>query len=715
MTAVCDEADEIVDLFSRKRPLALRVVDPATVLDEISDALDSVGAAERGIVRLRKAEATLGEQLHAFLRLEVALGHALDMIAGAEEAGVHIGFEMQLSTTEFAELLGRVRGQLGELRIILDDLDEPPPLIAGGLRADMVGSASGTQVRLRWAPPAGARRPAAVRLYSRRNVADIRRAAQAAYGCAGKALAEAERLALDATAALTEDPMLVVELPPGRSGATVELADEPLAAPVYEVATVNAFGVETPGPRAAATHVPMALAGTPWVAAASLAPPAGVDDFYRLFDAVEVRWEPSPNDAQTSAARARYAAEHGSAVVDHYRITRVEGERPTRVVRLSPGTRRWVDRPPVESLAQGVRYVVETVGANGTSVRPPEDCALTRPVAVDLQPAIERARSGLSAVRHPTGVERAARARLEDAVELRSRKQAFSGQAPDVQRQQIELWWSSQPSARREAWLAGWPRLVTEGQRQEWLDATPASLSARDLTIARIEVWMAEQPPEVQYEVERWWRLLDAQARQAATRRWRGTLNVAHREWLDVRLASVDPETEHRLLRGARILAWWDARDRRERESLERWWLGKPVDEQHHAVGVWLRTLEQEARVAVRWPDASQLTAAERQRRLEATPAPVPERLWPDLLAWLEWHALAEAGGEAFDDAIAAEVGGFGRLLIALRYATRPLDAAIQFRLPIVAPLLLVMLSVGVVLLLRLRRRRQQIVVPSGE
>jgi hypothetical protein len=349
------------------------------------------------------------------------------------------------------------------------------------------------------------------------------------------------------------------------------------------------------------------------------------------------------------------------------------------------------------------------------SARPPAACALTPPVEVDVRLALERARSGLGDVRPPSGIERAARRRLEDPGELLLRRRAFDNLAPDVQQAQIGLWWRSQPESRRETWLASWPKLVSDAQRDAWLDATPDVLSERDLTIARLEVWLAQQPPEIQYEVERWWELVDSEARKAAIEHWRATLNAAYREWLDARLPSSDPETKHRLMRGARILAWWDARDRREQRALERWWMSEQLDERRHAVAAWLRTLPLPAQVGARWPDASQLTPAERRRRLEAVPELMPERLWPDFFAWQEWHALTEAGGEALDEVLDAEVGGFTRFLTAFRFAVRPLDVAIGFRLPVVAPLVLAMFVVGVVLVVRLRRRRDQLVIPSGE
>ncbi|MEE8409922.1 MAG: hypothetical protein V3T05_09970, partial [Myxococcota bacterium] len=709
MRAVCDSAANVIDLFSRKRPLTVRIVDPATVLDDIAEALDQVGAAERRIVRLRNRNATLGVQLHAFLQLEVSLGHALDLIAGAEEAGIHIGFEMQLSTSDFKSLLEHVRGQLVELEKIIVDLDAAPVAIQGALRASLapVELEGVVSARLTWTPPRGIPMPVAVRIYRHANDDGLRQRLSDTLRCDGKTAEEADRLAAEATGPESMAPTLVAEIAPGRNVFVDTLDEMPVAPPAYELRTVSAFGIETDGPTVITTYVPATLHGPQWITARPLSPAPETTEFYADFDAVEIRWGLSLSDVSVGGAAVELARELGLPTVTGYRIGRLEGETPTHSRTVSAGTSSYVDRVPLESLASGVRYAVVAVGSDGSTALPMRECITSAPVSEDVGDRLRLARLGFSDVRHPTVLERRALERLRDRDTLERERQAFEAQ-PKAERDELQIrWWNSVRESRRMQWLRDWPKLLSVAGRQAWLGETASHMRARDLILARLDVWLALQAPEVQNEVERWWNLLDARGRTAALRHWRDSLNRRHDEWLDQRIRSAGPELRLRLQRPARVLAWWNARDPHERGLLEAWWDGGEPAEREQALQTWVDGLSARARLAVRWPDWDRLTEAEQQQRLDTAHRRLPDALWPELLAWLDWYRIEASGGTELEASIVAEVGAVRRAVTSLRYATRPLDVRFGFHLPLFAAICTAGVT-GTLVALAWRRRRKR-------
>ena len=86
-----------------------------------------------------------------------------------------------------------------------------------------------------------------------------------------------------------------------------------------------------------------------------------------------------------------------------------------------------------QSLDEGAGAVV-AVGTDGMSGQAPKECATTSALRVDLSSSLERARCGLSAVRHPTRVERAARKELAYPGELQRRRRDFEKKSLEEQR-----------------------------------------------------------------------------------------------------------------------------------------------------------------------------------------------------------------------------------------------------------------------------------------
>jgi hypothetical protein len=190
-------------------------------------------------------------------------------------------------------------------------------------------------------------------------------------------------------------------------------------------------------------------------------------------------------------------------------------------------------------------------------------------------------------------------------------------------------------------------------------------------------VWLAEHP-DLASEVDRWWRLLDEGARRAAWASWRGHLNRAHVGWLTERLKTVDDTARQELERPARLMSWWLSRDVEEQERLARWWQDLPAETKTRRIGAWFEALPRVAQGAVGWPDWEQLTAAEREHWLRDGYKALPAGLWPKALAWLEWQEL---GTEAKRDSIGREVGPWHRLLSVARFALRPVDLWLDFKL----------------------------------
>jgi hypothetical protein len=218
---------------------------------------------------------------------------------------------------------------------------------------------------------------------------------------------------------------------------------------------------------------------------------------------------------------------------------------------------------------------------------------------------------------------------------------------------------------------------MSETERAAWLRETPRKLRARDTTWAQAEVWLAENP-ELAPEIDRWWQLLDEGARRAAWASWRGHLNRAHAAWLGERLKAVDAAARQELERPARLLTWWGARDTEEQERLGHWWQDLPVETRERRIDAWFAVLPRVVQQAVGWPDWDQLTAAEREAGLRDGYKHLPAGLWPKALAWLEWQDLDP---ELKRDSIAAEVGAWHHLLSFLRFALRPVDLWLDFKL----------------------------------
>jgi len=708
MQGVCASARSIVDLFSRQRPVSMELVDPDQMLGDVGQALDEVIGAERRILDLRKKRKhDLGAQFRAFRRLEVSLGHALDLIAMAEEGGLHIGFEVQLATEGFAALLARVEEQLTRLDHVVRQLEEPPVGISQPLSAWLIESAAGeVETRLRWQPPRGARRAAAVRIYRAPNLEGVRAALAASYRCEGRSVDQARALAERGTAELDDEAVLMTEEAPGKSTFAEAWEQMPLAPPRYRVVPVSAFGVEGQGISRVADSVPRALVGASEVRARALAPAADDPRFYQDHDAVVITWERSRNDVLSDVERTRLAAAEELPVVSWYRVLRVsEKGGAHNVGRVAAGVTEFVDRLDVDTLAAGLRYSVEALTATEDGALPSEECALSEKVQLDLSEELALASGGIAALGHPNRVEQETGQRLLDRGALTAAQEALADRPAPERESLVAGWWDSTPEKQRRAWLQRWGDLFVADERAKLLKEPPAWLCARDLPWAQVEVWLAGEPPEVRDEVDRWWRLLDPGARARAVEKYRQAANDNVVRWRKASHANPEGEVDWSSLRPVRVLTWVWSRDDAERAQLDQWWLALKQSERRAGFAAWYETLPKAEKVALHFPDWAALTEAEQAERTAAPPL-LPVQLWRSLLTHVVWRDRVTRAGEDLSEILRTDVGGLTRALTRLRYNTRRFDVALGFRLRTASMGAVVIVGVLAVVLVRWRRRR---------
>ncbi len=705
MAHVCDGGDAMVDLFSRQRPIQVKLVDPATTMDEIAEALDEVAEAERGIAEVRVRKAPMRDALHAFERLEVSLGHALDLIAAADEAGLHIGFEAPRTTADFARLTARVREQLAVLQQVLKAFDAKPPAIPSSVVAVLVPTKPGeVEARLSWPAIEQGPAPAGIRLYRQHNLKALMERLAWSFQCGGKDAQSAMLAAEAEVAQVSSVPVRVADLPPGRSGFTEALGETPLCAPRYTLVTVNSYGVESDPVEAEVVYLPPVAEGVPLVTARALAPTAEHPDFYEFYDQVEVAWPASANDPSRSrSALAKVAEPVTLNSATGYRVTRVVAGVPHIMATLPVGTVLYRDRLPPEALAAtSLSYRVETLFAGDQAILPPSSCA-ERSVTLDpVRTRLAQAKAGLGALVRPSYWERERRQRYEQDSVFAPEHAAFMALPLDTRVARISAWWQGVSEPERRRWLGRWPSFVPESEREAWLAETPQYLAAKDLPWVRLEAFLMDQPEEVRHEVDRFWSLLDGSARAEAVRLWETQLSHGQRLELYGKRGE-NGGGDWQVSRPARVLAWWRSRDVKEQQRVVEWWSALGDGDRHLRISTWLATLSEPTRLALRWPDFDKRPPAEQAALVADAWQQLPGGLLKEALVGIAWQQLVEAGGEPLTRVLAQEIPAWRRAWVAGRYATRPWDLALGFHLLgfVTAGLLLL-----VALVLVWRRRR---------
>lgn len=646
-------ADDILDLYNRERPLQMRLVDGSFVLDEISEAIDEVARAENHITRTREKKRDFSEQLDAFLRLEVNLGHALDLIAAAKDAGIYIGFEPRLATNNFAALTQTVKQQIALFDALIKRLEKNPANLAGPPHALITRNADGLRIaKISWQLDATA--PTAVRIYTKPNLTGLKEALTNGYVCEGSD----EKNAQQKAAADLEDReasyVLAAQVPGGRLGHEWLLKDEPLAPPIYRIAPVNAFGAEGIAYEVTAETLPDELTGPRWVRAQSLKPDLSSPQFYYDHDAIEIRWGPSPNDLTKSVELQKEAAEKKQSHVRRYHIIRNVADQQSTVGWVPAGTNKFVDRPSVDALKKGVRYTVLAESTDGRAIPPPAKCLNSAIISLDLNNELQHARRG------------------QRRLPITAEQIATSGE------ELKEVWWKSRPVDQRLTWLEMWPELFDKNELPQWIAEIPTHLRKQDLTWIQLEVWLTQQEPVVRDEIERFWNLLSVEAKKRTLQQWRASLGKKYGVWVDQQLDAGTADVTRQVLRPAIVDVWWQSRHPREREELTQFWQSLTSEQREQSIRKFLSGLPSATLVALRWPDWQQLDDDERYDRLHNSFRFLPQKFEPFVKRYAEeQHRLHDTAGAP--QTLSAKVS---TLLSQTRYFLRPIDKTFAFRLP---------------------------------
>lgn len=706
-------AADVVDVFSRERPIVAEVLGPEAALDTINDALGQLGLAEANIGTIRARKGTPGEQLQAFLRLEIALGRALDLIAAAEESGVHLGFEMPRSTVGLAIHLQQLKMRLAALEFVVEAMEHVPVVVAADVQAEVHTAASAnlaSELVLRWTPlPAGANAPALLRLYQGFNAEAQRRQSIDAGLCAGLGRSEAEALA-GRQAAPAASAAAPTEMASGRSGIKLPWdagteAQTGAGVRQYRLASVSAFGVEHFGPWAQVLQLPAHLAAPSGVSATLSDSAYDSALFYHAAGSVTVSWQLSPSDvAERPRAQALAAAQHTPRVA-HYAVFRLGGAAPEAIGLVPPGVARFVDRPPLALLAQGVHYEVVALDSANGSARAPLACGQSAEVHADVAGPLRLAAAGAQMLSRPNGYERALAASLARPKALPAARKQFAALPKAEQSLLWQRYWVQTPMVARVLWHELWVQHMSPAQRSALWRQLPKPVAKRDIGLVHAGLW-AQQNPDYAGEPQRFFGLLTQEAQRLATSAWRGNMGPEVARAFDAAGAGPDAALKQAWQAALAAGVWFDSRDPEEqtrllaaldlldassRQALEsRYWAALPEPLKH----------------GIAWPVWESLTPDERDTYLNTPPDiaeadALAEGLWPGFLAYVAFERLEEA---AKIDAIAHDAGFFGRALSQLRYALRPLDVRLGFKLWLYAGLVALGFINGVMLRLLSRQ-----------
>lgn len=640
MQGVGVSAGQIVDLFARERPVVTEISDPSTALDAIAEALDQLGRAEADLNTLQKRHAAPGELLHGFLRLEIALRHALDLIAAAEEAGVQLGFEMPMSTSGFSERRDRVQKRLSELQSMAARMMQPPQGAVSQILIHEMPSDKGFDVHMTWKAPTPR----------------------------GRYVARAVQLWHSDTHGAWH---LWAELPPGRSmhEAKLTLTEAGEVPGQYRLVAVNAFGVAGKSVERRAVRLSSELSGPTHVRAVLRDVDVFAKRFYADGDAIDIEWELSSNDPRRGADIAALLERHHLPRVALYRIAKWVGNTMINVGEVHAGENHFVDRPSDADFAQGVRYHVSSVDQAG-AMSAAGTQGLSGWVRQDLSSKWRLAAAGAAQLNYPTHYAQAEMQRLRDKSHFAIAMNAFSARPEDEQNQLLKQWWESVSPIERVEWLRRWPSFVPAENRTEWLvDLLQERLSKRDAPWVQVSIWLRDNAGVYQ-EVEQFWQILDVASQRNAEQSFRARFAPEDRERLKAHAAQIEPLVH--------VQAWWAARDPQEHEKVALWWAALEPSMRAQKLKDFLQTLPEPVQISVRWPGWEQLLTAERDGLLAQAYQQLPLGLWPQALAWVRWHELQ---GAELENTIRSEVGWLRATLSRLHFAARPLDKRLHFHL----------------------------------
>ena len=722
---VLEDGQRVVDLFARERPIRVRVLDAPTLARDLLEGLEELESAEASLKRRQQALARnrrpeTHQMLEAqvaisFRRVEIALGHVLDMWALDRQLGdasvlnggqtaVDFRVPPRLPTETIESVLSSVTEGLERFEAVLVTMEVKPSPVRGMLQATLREVAKKpSEVNLAWAlprlaPRTGEARVSAVRIYRSDNVRDIRERVIDTLLCQGQSRELAEKETLAASAELTDDALRLADIEPGRSTYTDLLSMPPIAAPLYRVVAVSPFGVEGEGPRAEPIYIPLKDWGVVGVSAHLREVTPEDTAFYEDGGAVDVRWRRSVADVQNRPDAAAFAQEAGLPMVAHYLVERLEQDHRVVIAELPAGEEHWVDRPSVEALSKGLRYRVRAVAVDGREAMGAEGCP-SAVVRADVRSSLVLARAGVAWLSHPTAHERALRARFANPDTFEKAYLEFANRPEQERLRHLFRWWQRVPREQRVRWFENWVQLMSDSERREWLDAWDGSLDESNEAWVRAEIWLQEHS-ELRKEVRRWWSLMDREAHVSALDRWLGKSKSPIED-----LGDSVPEA-------AQVLAWWESRDKIEKGVLEQWWVSRDASARTEQVLAWYKELPEYLRIRVRWPPWTVRSKKEQELLIQEGTLVLPSALWRQALAFSAWESLEV---EAKAVAIREEVGPLTAAWSTLKFALRPLDQRLGFHLLSVS-IGLNILALFSVLLWRRRRsqKRPVMVVPPS-
>lgn len=683
VSALRDQGRLIVDLFSRTRPLAVRVIDRDDLFDELSQALDEVRAAEDSVRRLQRERAAQDALAAAFRRTELALGHVLDIWATARRLGIRLDEPETMVVLETS--LGRATERLQVIGVELDR---------------SLAALAAVDARLR-RPPPEPNAPMAVVVRSDASD-ETRAAAEVSWIPPGKLTAEEDG---EGDASIAE--MRLFRL--ADDGGSTLISTWPWSAaehsftdtleggakqdvPIYQLTFVSPFGVTATGRSSHATVVYRRIRPAGPVQTIDHTPGPFADDFYRRAGEVEVSWVRSPSDYIGRPTHLSQAAEHGCPAVTGYMLERRVGTVVQRIAALAPGIDRYVDRPPAQAFSEGVAYrVVTLVDANHGVLAAAEEqwsATIRRSLAADL----DLAGAGAGSVGRPTSSERAHASRLLAPAALRSARAVFLRRPIGHRAELRAAFWRSLPFVEVKAFLRRWPELFADADLSDYPSTAipPAPLHAGWL---QASYWL-DRHPELAAEPERWWATQSASRRRDCAAQWRAVTSRGQREYLQR-----NPEYAARQVR---TLSWWLGRGEPEREALSDWWFEQLAGEQAATLKQYVVDLPRAVRRDLRWPPWAALSPAVQRAYMQSPPSPFPPHLERHFYAWLHFEELPAADKLAF---VAADTGALRGLAAGLKYRLRRFDSALGFRLPFYGLLSVVLTAF---LVWRLRRRRRK-------
>ncbi|MBC7794277.1 MAG: hypothetical protein H7Z43_11270, partial [Clostridia bacterium] len=663
-------ADDIVDLFSRQRPVQVTIVDPETALDDVNEALDEVAAAEQRIGDLRASAATPADQLRAFMRLEVALGHALDLIAAAEESGVRVGFDVQKPTLAFK----RVVTEHAQLRLALaasvSVLAASPKVDLGALHAfETVALTDNPNTRQRtvelvWTRSSSTTKAQLV-IERRASAEDIVTMRAQQIMCEGASYAEAvnqlraspvepSRTKLPPAAIADKNYRQSYNEPIGEGNVRSDLVVTPM----------SVFGVAGEPLVVRVAYLPRNVHEARAVHAEHTELDARNPAFYRDFDAVRIRWHRALGDVAPDTRLRETARSRDVAAVAGYRIARIVGDRAIVVGKTVAGVTEIIDRPSVKELTEGVKYRVTALGTRGAEAAI-DLCGTI--VDGDIGQRLALARAGAGALVAPANFERDAERRDLANDVLREKATAmFEMRTAGEREALLSRWWSGVPIHERLVWLSRWPSFMSPTERDVWLTRAHETFTAHDFEAWILpELFLADQPERVRAEVDRWWSLVGAQARKDAYRSWLQTLSAAHRNHV-VRFAEAGGEQGIEVTRPVRVTVWWTSRGEAEHQRARAWWDHLDASSRQLRVQTWMDRLDPVVQVAVRWPDLEVRGADERDRVIAKAYTELPSGLMRRFLASLLWQTM---DNQARGATVLANVGFVPRIMSKVAYA----------------------------------------------